>query len=101
MYADAACFWAASFHADLTGSGAEMEDDHRGCSPFALERHNLCETQTLTGIDHVNCKDTCQSNNCNVERVVKTLQCHSCSATIDSEGNLVGLGDPNCFYFSE
>ena len=51
----------------------------------------------LTGVSHVNCKDTCESNNCNVGRTTKTLQCHSCSASRDSSGYPVGLGDQNCF----
>ena len=74
-----------------------MEDDHRGCSPFALERHNQCEYREIDGIDHINCKDTCETDHCNSDRVVKTLQCHSCSAGRDSEGNPVGIGDFDCF----
>ena len=98
LYADSACFWAASFHQDFTGSGKQIEDDHRGCSPFALERHNECESADLSGIEHINCKDTCETDNCNKDRVVKTLQCHSCSAVMDSEGNSVGIGDERCFF---
>lgn len=101
LYADSACYWAASFHKDFSGSDDEIEDDHRGCSPFVMEKHNQCESGEFAEVQYVNCRDTCESNNCNVDRVVKTLQCHSCSAIHDSEGNVVGLGDDRCFFYSE
>jgi protein-arginine kinase activator protein McsA len=78
-----------------------MEDDYRGCTPFVLERQNQCETRLISGLNHVNCKSTCEEDSCNTERVVKTLQCHSCSASFDSFANLNGVGDGNCLENAE
>lgn len=100
-YADHACYQAASFHQDLSGNGNEMEDDYRGCSPFEVARNSSCDTGLFFGVEYTNCKQTCLSNNCNVDRTVKGLQCHVCSASVDSEGNQVGLGDTRCFSYSE
>ena len=95
MYADASCFSAASFHKDTVGvDEAEMEDDHRGCSPFVLENFNqLCQNNDFGGVAAYNCKDTCDSNNCNTNKYALKKQCYSCSGTRDSDGNPVGVGD--------
>lgn len=101
LYADSSCYWTAAFHADLLGSNAEMEDDHRGCSPFQLAKDNDCETGEIAGIGYINCRDTCNTDQCNTENHVKTFQCHVCSAMQDSEGNAIGLGDSRCFNNAE
>ena len=47
----------------------EVEDDYRGCSPFtgADEQVFECGSASVNGFDHVNCKATCDTRNCNKE----------------------------------
>jgi hypothetical protein len=49
------------------------------------------------GISHENCKDTCTEDNCNTGAHQIRKQCYSCTATRDSSGNDVGVGDSNCW----
>ena len=47
----------------------EVEDDYRGCSPFTAADEQIfeCGSASVNGFDHVNCKATCGSSNCNKE----------------------------------
>jgi len=82
-------------------SDAELEDDHRGCSPFIIERENECIAANISTIGYINCRDTCHSDHCNTGKHIKTHQCHSCYAMQDSQGNLIGIGDDRCFGSAE
>ena len=95
MYADAACFYAGSYHQDYIDAKTDFEDDFRGCSPFTVEEK--CSTANIIGLDHLNCKGTCEENLCNTNKIIRHLQCHQCQATMDQEGKILGSGDSRCF----
>ena len=100
-YANRACYTAASYHNDYTsGSEVEVEDDYRGCSPFirAEDDSTVCVTSAINGLDHLNCKSTCTTVNCNSEKTQRGHQCYSCSATMDFLDRQVGVGDIDCFF---
>jgi len=103
-YADSSCFTASSYHRDYSGDKTyEVEDDYRGCSPFTAADEQVfeCGSASVNGFDHVNCKATCDSRNCNKEKSDALgeirLQCYTCSASRDSAGNSVGVSDDRCF----
>jgi len=75
----------------------EFTDDFRGCSPFEETRAQYCAETQFEGIDHLNCRDTCDTNNCNTEKIQKHSQCYSCQAIRDSQGNAIGVGNDDCF----
>ena len=84
LYATRSCYHAAAIHVNTSQSG-EFTDDFRGCSPFVEDRQEFCEPTTIGDIESVNCRDTCDQDNCNIEKIQKHQQCYSCSATRDSE----------------
>ena len=96
MYATASCFHAAAIHAN-TSDGGEFTDDFRGCSPFVEDRDQYCESASVSGVDSINCRETCDTTDCNTDKIQKHRQCYNCVATRDSDGNPVGLGDDRCF----
>lgn len=97
LFADAACYWAGSYHDDYANANVEFEDDFRGCSPFTMNRNDECVSNSIQGLDHLNCKGTCNENGCNTDEILRHLQCNQCQTTVDAEGNLVGSGDRRCF----
>jgi len=104
-YAHASCYTATSYHVDYNNpdapiQGNSFEDYFRGCSPFT--EHNgdwwgkHCEQASINGFEHENCKELCFGPYCNFAARDPKPQCHTCSVTLDSEGNAVGTSDPNC-----
>ena len=53
----------------------------------------------INGLDHTNCKETCDTNNCNTAPINKRKQCYTCSGVIDSAGNVVGTGNADCWNY--
>ena len=51
----------------------------------------------LSGLTHTNCKKTCQKDDCNTERLQNRQSCYACTATRDSQGRPIGVGDDHCF----
>jgi len=106
-YATTSCYHAASFHNDyVSPDGGQFTDDFRGCSPFKAQleifwlknwfltkkllfqedRDTYCETTNVQGLDHLNCRETCDSDNCNTAKIQKSRQwrrfyrtCHFCT----------------------
>jgi len=95
QWADAACFTAATWH---TEAGIEVEEDYKGCSSFKLEKEEMyCSVVDIEGEPHNSCKETCSYENCNQYTPEKKKSCFSCSATVDSANNTVGIGSPSCW----
>ena len=95
-YASKSCYNAASFHRNYT-TGGDFEDDFRGCSPFEMTREEKCETAKIQDLDHINCKETCDENNCNSGVHQKRKQCYVCQASLNSAGEVIGVGNKDCF----
>ena len=97
-YADAACFNALSFH---RYDDAEYEDDYRGCTPFDVADdvplEDNCYSTIIDGLEHLNCKTTCQGDGCNDMGHSVKKQCFSCRATRDGTGAAIGASDDRCF----
>ena len=102
IYASHACFEASSFHRSYgQGQDYTIEDDYRGCSPFVKqtdpEAEPECGVVELNGLTHTNCKKTCLTDNCNTDRLTNRQTCYACTATRDSQGYPIGVGDDHCF----
>ena len=102
IYASHACFEASSFHRSYgQGQDYTIEDDYRGCSPFIKqtdpEAEPECGVVELNGLTHTNCKKTCLTDNCNTDRLTNRQTCYACTATRDSQGRPIGVGDDHCF----
>ena len=67
------------------------------CSPFVEERDVYCETTSLSGLDHLNCRETCDTSDCNTEKIQKRNQCYTCQGTRDSQDKSIGIGDDRCW----
>ena len=99
-YASRTCYNAASYHRSYGEVTEDFEDDFRGCSPFVVNRPEGkdCSTQNIDGLDHINCKETCEENNCNDGVLQKRKQCYTCTASFNSEGQVIGVGNGDCMY---
>jgi len=95
IFANAACFTAASWH--LEGS-IEVEEDFKGCSTFRLNNDEpVCLDWEFDELSYQSCKSTCNSNGCNSKTPQRTNSCHNCEVIVNHLGNAVGTGDINCF----
>ena len=59
---------------DYLDNGNDFEDDYRGCAPFAAAgsaNRPYCVESTISGFDHKNCKEVCQDDLCNTNRINK------------------------------
>lgn len=96
-YARVACASARSFHKTYnTNDDKEIIEDFRHCSPFSAFPEVDCAFQKINGLDHTNCKHTCEKDNCNTIDIQRGNRCYACTATVDAQGRPVGVGDSNC-----
>ena len=51
----------------------------------------------MNGIEHVNCKNTCRTNMCNVDAHQTKKQCYTCSGSMDLSGASAGPSDDKCW----
>ena len=91
-YARASCATATSWHMSYVDELIEIEEDFRHCSPFTRFPQTECNENSIQGLDHLNCKNTCTQEACNTERIERGTQCYQCQATRGFEGRGVGLG---------
>ena len=91
-YARASCATATSWHLSYANELDEIEEDFRHCSPFTRFPQTECNENSIQGLEHLNCKNTCTSEACNTKRIERGLQCYQCQATRGFEGRGVGLG---------
>ena len=56
-----------------------------------------CSVVDIEGEPHNSCKETCEYENCNQYTPEKKKSCYSCTATVDSANNTVGIGSPSCW----
>ena len=87
---------AASFHESYTDDDLQFTDDFRACSPFQAQEY-ACNTIYLDDITHQNCKNSCDSDNCNTNPFARGQTCYTCTATRNSLGESVGTSDDRCF----
>jgi len=98
-YAKVACGSARSFHTAYNGVENELFkfDDFRHCSPFDAFPEVDCAFETINALEHVNCKHSCTDNACNIIDIQRGNKCYACTATVDSNGRNIGVGDTTCF----
>ena len=85
VYANAACFTAATWHYE---NGAEFEEDFKGCSTFKYDDEDeICSDYLYNGITYKNCRSTCSGDGCNPKTPTKKMSCYTCDHTMDAEGN--------------
>ena len=90
-----ACFTAYSF--DLEGSENAVHD-YKGCSAFSQPTESCSSLPVPDSDDVTTCKSTCDTNGCNNVTPQKTNACYTCDVTIDSNNNVIGVGNEACFH---
>ena len=90
-----ACFTAYSF--DLEGSENAVHD-YKGCSAFSQPTESCSSLPVPDSDDVTTCKSTCDTNGCNNVTPQKTNACYTCDVTLDSNNNVIGVGNEACFH---
>ncbi|CBY30505.1 unnamed protein product [Oikopleura dioica] len=93
IYANAACFTAASWHTEGLN---ELEEDYKGCSTFS-NRNTPCYDWEFGTDKYQTCKQTCETDGCNAYTPERSISCYQCTTTVDSSNKTIGIGDANCF----
>ena len=94
-YLNAACYTASSWTSE--DSSDNQIEEYKGCSAFKLdEDEHYCNDFEISSIPYKSCKSTCSEEGCNSKSEQKTISCHVCYNTLDSNNNTIGSGDPSC-----